>query len=278
MSAPLPEIVTGEFAPARLRFGSPRSLRVVDWNIDHGERLSGVIDFLLSAEPDLVVLQEVDINTRRIHRVNAAEEIAKRLRMNYVWAREFQELTQETSGSPAYTGQATLARWQLNRPRILRFRNQSNFWRPHWFVPRVYPFQVRMGGRIGLITESGGAGANLVTYNLHLESRNEESLRVAQLGEAITDCSSFPARAPLLVAGDFNLNATNRAAATQFRNAGFRGVIGPKPGATTHLLFVHGPALDWAFLRGPVQSGPSKVHTNIRASDHFPISFTLNFE
>jgi endonuclease/exonuclease/phosphatase family metal-dependent hydrolase len=277
VSGSLPEILTGDYAPARLRFGSPRSIRVVDWNIDRGQDLTGILKFLMDADADLLVIQEVDINARRTNRVNVAEEIARKLKLNYVWAREFQELVQGTSDSPAYTGQATFARWRLNRPRVIRFRNQSDFWKPHWFVPRVYPFQVRSGGRVALVTESDGGGANLATYNLHLESRNTDALRLQQLKEVMTDSARYSQRTPALVAGDFNLNATHEQAAEEIGSSEFRGVIGQKPGGTTHLLFVRGPSIDWAFLRGPVQSSAPKVHKETRASDHFPISFTLTF-
>ena len=276
----MPELLTGDFAPARLRFGSPRSIRVVDWNIERGEDLRGIIKFLSSADADLLLLQEVDLNAKRTHRVNVAEEIAKRLKMNYVWAREFQELVQGTSDSPAYTGQATLARWPMSKPRILQFRNQSNFWKPHWFLPRVYPFQERVGGRIGLVTE----GADLVAYNLHLESRHgvpppagSDALRRAQIGEVIDDAARYPSRAPMMVAGDFNLNATYRKPAAEMREAGFRSVTGRKAESTTHLFLLPGPAVDWAFLRGPVEAQSATIHSSIRASDHFPITFTLAF-
>ena len=277
LSAPFPEILTGNFAPARLRFGSPRSIRVVDWNIERGEDLPGVLKFLSSADADLLLLQEVDLNAKRTNRVNVAEEIAKTLKMNYVWAREFQELVQGTSDSPAYTGQATLARWRLNRPRIIRFRQQSGFWKPHWFVPHVYPFQVRLGGRIGLVTEADGALGNLAAYNLHLESRNTDALRDSQIAEVMNDTARYDSKRPVLVAGDFNLNATRERPAAEIRDAGFRSVTGPKPEATTHLFFVHGPAIDWAYVRGRVQAAAAKIHPNVRASDHFPITFTLTF-
>lgn len=277
MSGTLPEILTGEFAPSRQRRDLPRTIRVVDWNIDRGLNLPGILDFLASFDADLLLLQELDLNARRTHRVNVAEQIARRLKMNYVWAREFQELLQGTSSSPAYHGQATLARWQLDKPRLIRFRNQSNFWRPHWFVPRTYPFQVRLGGRIALITEMQGSGRSLAAYNLHLESRGEDSLRVAQLGEALADSARYSARTPVLVSGDFNLNATHRAAAAEMSRYGFQSVLNPHPGPTAHVLFFGGPAIDWVYIRGPVQAQQPKVHTRIRASDHFPISFTLTF-
>jgi hypothetical protein len=68
--------------------------------------------------------------------------------MNYAFGREFEELSQGSSGSPAYHGQATLSRWPLSNARLIRFREQSHFWRPRWYLPRSQPFYQHLGGRI----------------------------------------------------------------------------------------------------------------------------------
>ena len=83
------EIITDNFAPFRLVIWPPSSLRIVDWNIDRGLQLQGVIDFLADTNADVLILQEVDLNARRTHRLNIAEEIARKLQMNYVFGREF---------------------------------------------------------------------------------------------------------------------------------------------------------------------------------------------
>jgi endonuclease/exonuclease/phosphatase family metal-dependent hydrolase len=185
------EIETGEFAPLSSLSFSSRSIRVVDWNIDRGLQLSSVIDFLATTKPDLILLQEVDLNARRTRHLNVAKEIAQKLWMNYAFGREFEELSQGSSGSPAYHGQATLSRWPLSNARLIRFREQSHFWRPRWYLPRTEPFQQRLGGRIALITHVHIGGTTLVTYNLHLESRGDDKLRRAQLREVLFDAQRY---------------------------------------------------------------------------------------
>lgn len=278
MAGALPEILTGEFAPARLELWPPRSMRVVDWNIDRGLHLDGILDFLSSSDADLLLLQEVDLNARRTHRLNIAEEIARPLRMNYVFAREFQELLEGSTDSPAYHGQATLSRWRLEKPRVIRFRSQSHFWRPHWFVPRIHPFQVRLGGRIALVVEAVTAGRKLVTYNLHLESRGPDTLRLDQLEETLSDASQYDPDTALIVAGDLNLDASKPDAAGPIQRAGFRNVEGTVRQATIHReLFVRGRPIDWAFVRGPIRTEDARVHSSVHASDHYPVSFTVTF-
>ena len=130
------DVLAGNFASCRWQFWRPQSIRVVNWNIDRGLRLPEITDFLASQQADVLTLQEVDLNARRTHFRNVAEELARKLQMNYVFGREFEELTQGSRTSPAYHGQATLSRWRLKNGRVIRFRRQSGFWRPQMvFAP-----------------------------------------------------------------------------------------------------------------------------------------------
>src|SRR5579863_6750125 len=168
------DLLVGKHASRRWDLVAPSAIRVVNWNIDRGLRLPEVTDFLASQRADLLILQELDLNARRTHFLNVADEIARRLQMNYVFGREFQELTQGRPDSPAYHGQATLSRWSLRNPRVIRFRRQSDFWRPRWYLPRMSMFQERLGGRIALVTDVQVQSVRLAVYNLHLESRGDE--------------------------------------------------------------------------------------------------------
>ena len=271
------EIVTGNFAPLRLVLWPPSSLRVVNWNIDRGQQLEGVIDFLAGANADILILQEVDLNARRTHHLNIAEEIARRLQMNYVFGREFQELVQGSKISPAYQGQAIFSKWPISGPRLIRFSRQSDFWKPHWFVPRMQPFQERLGGRIALITDVNVAGSKVTIYNLHLESKGDDDLRLAQMQEVLSDAASQDPQRPLIVAGDFNLDASKGGAASAYASAAFQDATMPSrtPTRPSRHLLEPGRRIDWAFIRGPVRAASGKVHNQVRASDHYPISFTL---
>ena len=142
------------------------------------------------------------INLDQVKPSEKAKEIAQKLQMNYVFGREFQELTQGPRASPAYHGQATLSRWPLSNPRVLRFQNQSNFWRPRWFLPEIEPFQERIGGRLALVCETAIAGKRVVTYNLHLESKGDDALRCSQIEETLEDARRYEASTPIVLAGE----------------------------------------------------------------------------
>jgi len=271
----MPEILTGSFTPFRWTLWPPSSLRVVDWNIDRGQQLQGVIDFLVSANADILTLQEVDLNAKRTRRLNVAEEIARALSMNYAFGREFEELVQGSKDSPAYHGQAILSKWPIMNPRLIRFSRQSHFWEPHWFLPNIEPFQERLGGRIALVAEINVAGSKLFTYNLHLESRGNDELRVSQLTEVLSD-SPRDAKSPILIAGDLNMDASKGAASAALTRAGFQDAVSPRiPTTPPRGLFDAGRFIDWAFIRGPMRANSGQVHDQVKASDHYPVSFNL---
>jgi len=270
-------IETGDFAPWSLSLWPPSSIRVVDWNIDRGLQLGAIVEFLGNAKTDLVILQECDLNAKRTHRLNVAREIAKQLRMNYVFGCEFQELTQGSRASPAYHGQATLSPWPLSNPRILRFRRQSNFWRPRWFLPDMQPFQERIGGRIALVSEISLAGRRLIVYNLHLESRGDDNMRCSQLDECLSDSAGYDSQLPIILAGDLNLDISHTTACPGLSATDFRNAFSNQGSLTTppKSLFDRGKAIDWIFVRGPILPTQPKVHSSARGSDHYPLSLTL---
>jgi endonuclease/exonuclease/phosphatase family metal-dependent hydrolase len=250
--------------------------RIVSWNIERGLQLPKILDFLASIQADLLLLQEVDLNARRTRYRDIASEVAQSLNLNYVFGMEFQELSEGTATRPAYHGMATLSPWPLSKARIIHFRDQSTFWKPRWYVPDLPVFQRRLGGRIALVAEATIYGRKVVSYNLHLESRGEDDLRLRQLNEVLADCRKYVDRPRLVIAGDFNMNAGAGEAARALRNTGFCDAVGlpAHPTSTAHLLSQHAHAIDWIFVSGSPDS-QGQVHHDIHASDHYPVSATL---
>lgn len=271
------QIETGSFTSSE--FTEPLSaIRVVSWNIARGSKLNAIIDFLVSADADIIFLQETDRNARRTANRDVAREIAQKLGMHYVFGCEFEELAQGSRASPAYHGQATLSRWPLRVCSILRFRSQSEFWRPRWFIPSLAPLQRRRGGRMALVTNVRTLGKLLVTYNLHFESRGSDGLRSSQLQEVLHDANRYSLDVPMLAAGDFNFDFSNGQSARALLDMQFLNPFAALRQATTapHSLSTHGHIIDWILLRGPLIATNPQVHTSVRASDHYPISVTIH--
>jgi endonuclease/exonuclease/phosphatase family metal-dependent hydrolase len=269
----LEQIETGTFAVPGWLIFPPDSIRVVSWNINRGLRLDRVIEFLAGARTDILLLQEADQNARRTHHINVAREIAQKLRMNYAFAREFQELTQGSRTSPAYHGQVTLSRWPLSNCRMIRFEEQTKFWRPRWFLPEIPPFQERIGGRLALVSEVKIGDRTIVTYNLHLESRGDDRLRCSQLVEVLSDAQKYRPGASALIGGDFNLDASSGSVANALRRANFEDALANCHAPTKpHSFFEQGKMIDWIFVRKPMRPSGAQVHRSVSASDHYPVS------
>jgi endonuclease/exonuclease/phosphatase family metal-dependent hydrolase len=272
------EIESGNFSVPHWNLFSLDSVKVVSWNIDRGARLHKVIEFLAGEKADIILLQEADLNARRTHHLNVAREIAQKLAMNYVFGREFQELTQGSKTSPAYHGQATLSCWPLSNSRIIRFQRQSHFWRPHWFLPEVPPFQERLGGRLALVSDANIAGKTIATYNTHLESRGDDPLRFAQLEEVLEDSKRHTSNTAVLLAGDFNMDISQRPVTGAITRAQFQDAFANHHQPTTPGSFLeHGRIIDWILTHGRVRSIKPLVHRSVSASDHYPLSINVAF-
>jgi len=278
MVASGPEIETGSFASPQWLLCPSSSVKVVCWNINRGSQLPRIIEFLSRSKADILLLQEADLNARRTHHLNIAREIAKKLQLNYVFGREFQELTQGTRHFPAYHGQATLSRWPLSNARILRFQQQSNFWKPHWFLPEIEPFQERLGGRLALVADANVGEKIIVTYNLHLESRGDDRIRDAQMLETLQDAKRYRADTAVVLAGDLNMDVSAGDVAQAIRRADFQDAFTNQHSPTTpKSFFVDGRVIDWIFSRGSLRSDTPQVHSLVSGSDHYPLSVTLDF-
>jgi endonuclease/exonuclease/phosphatase family metal-dependent hydrolase len=247
-------------------------VKVVSWNIERGLRLPDVSDFLQRQSAALLLLQEVDVNARRTGRRNIAEELSRSLGVPFLFAAEFEELSQGRPDSPAYHGQAILTALPASSTRIIRFEHQTGYWRPSPFLPNWQLFQRRTGGRLALVADLDVAGCRLVVYNAHLESRGSEQLRKAQIEEILADTNRYPPDAPILIAGDFNTRKTSSPVVAALLRGGFHMAVGQQVTTT------RGSALDWIFVRGPLTFQKGAIHTDAKASDHFPLTAVIQLD
>lgn len=270
-------IETGSFLTASEAPSFPDAFQLVSWNVNRGQHLKEIIEFLAGARADVILLQETDVNARRTNCHNIPLEVAKALQMNYVFGREFEELAQGCRRASAYHGQTTLSRFPLSNSRLLRFRAQSDFWYPRWFIPEWRPFQRRLGGRMALVCQIELAERKLALYNVHLESRKNDTLRFRQFSELCIDIDQFASDMPVILAGDFNFDLAKEPAAAILRQLEFDNPFGGAerlfPTVTSRLTPFR--AIDWILTKGPLIASAPKLHNSIRVSDHLPLSISL---
>jgi endonuclease/exonuclease/phosphatase family metal-dependent hydrolase len=101
---------------------------------------------------------------------------------------------------------------------------------------------------MALICEITIQGQTLVLYNVHLESRGNDELRIGQLSEMLTEIRKNPAETPIVVAGDGRRSVPNHA----------------KPAA-----------IDWILTIFSLYANNPEIHESVTASDHFPLSLEL---
>ena len=268
------QVETGSFAP-RQSLSHPGIIRVLSWNIARGCRLDEIAEFLVDANADLILLQEVDKHARRTARRNIAEYLAQKLRMNYAFGIEFQELAQGSPDAPAHHGQATLSRWPLCDSRVLRFCGQSTYWHPNWWIPSLPPFQRRLGGRMALLSHATIGQTMIAIYNLHLESRGGDDLRCSQLADVLNETLKYGSDVPVIVAGDFNFDVTKPGNAW-VNERGFQNPFADLRLRTARSRsFARSSVIDWILTRGPFAPVSPKIWRSVSASDHYPLSLTL---
>jgi endonuclease/exonuclease/phosphatase family metal-dependent hydrolase len=268
---PLKTIHTGSYSKSS---STAPTARILNWNIDRGQHRQGIVAAIAETKPEICIFQEVDLGARRTHGDDVAQDLAQTFGMNYAFAPEFRELSQSTAEGPAYHGQAILTTLPIRSSRMLRFTHQSGFWKPRPLLISALPLlQRREGGRIALVNELDRNGTTLVIYNLHLESRGSENGRLAQLNEVLADAQRYPATTPVIIAGDFNTKSRHSPLIPRMGEAGYRNCFGNRR-LRTHIII---GALDWVFVRGPVQCSDAEVRRDFHASDHFAITADLKF-
>jgi endonuclease/exonuclease/phosphatase family metal-dependent hydrolase len=167
------------------------TLRVLAYNIHHGEGMDEVVDLdriadlILQVDPDLVALQEVDSVVDRTGGVNQAAELGRLTRMTPVFGRFM------AYQGGAY-GMAILSRW--------RIRDVVNHRLPDGEEPR---------SALTVVVSSPTTGQAVRLAGIHLYRTEEERADQADALERLLD-SGPGSDLPTILAGDFNSEPDTR--------------------------------------------------------------------
>ena len=235
------------------------TLTLVSWNIAYGRTCEQHADVLASLEPDVCLLQEVDVECRRSGFRNVARWLADTLQMNWLFAGEFQEVGQGRPGAAALTGQAILSRYAISAPTVIPFSHQA------WLRWRANPWQPRRGARMALRAQTAG----LRLYNAHIESGKDDAFRRTQLAQLAAEEEAIAASCePVVIAGDFNCGPFGHVRMLDtLHDQGFVDALGGDPRSTS-VRRAH--ALDWILVR-QLSVSSAGVAARHSGSDHFPV-------
>ena len=88
---PLPgEVLHYDFREERT--DPKKNIKFLQWNIERGYKLQEIIETLKNLDSDVIALQEIDIGCERSDHKDTGVEIAKALKMNYIFVCEFEEI------------------------------------------------------------------------------------------------------------------------------------------------------------------------------------------
>jgi endonuclease/exonuclease/phosphatase family metal-dependent hydrolase len=237
---------------------APDRLKIVSYNI-HGPQEKGVEELfgVLERHPALrdahvLALQEVNRYRKKTGRRNVAAELAKRLKMNYVYAVE--NSYPESKGGGA-RGLAILSRLPLAGTERLE-------------LPHRGP-----GGRlrIGLMATVQAGATAVRLCNTHLETRLAKEKKAEQMRLILQRLRETAPAQKMIVIGDFNTitEATRKTLAAVLHEHGFttplRGDV-----KTFQRYFAVRTVLDWVYLKD-LRVRDHKVEESITVSDHRPI-------
>lgn len=238
---------------------APQKVRVLTYNIHHGEGLDGVVDLpriagvIQSERPDLVAVQEVDNQAMRSGGVDQAAELGRLTGMHSVFGKA---MDYQGGGY----GQAVLSRWPILESEVF----------PLGSAPGLEP-------RILLLTRIrlGEEGPVIWFASTHLDHNARDTNRfneAVRLNEILTAKGTDP----IVLAGDFNDTPESRVLAMLLKHWTDASALNPEPTIPSrnprrridYILFR--PLNRWKAVE-------TRVLPEAVASDHRPVFAVLEY-
>jgi endonuclease/exonuclease/phosphatase family metal-dependent hydrolase len=178
---------------------APRTLRILTYNMHHGEGIDGKLDLerlakVMNAEkPDLVALQEVDQNTKRNGGVDQTAEFAKLTKMHGKFGKAI-----DFQGGEY--GQAILSKFPIADFKVHKLANEDG---------REQRIAVAAEVRLG------ESGPTIMFVSTHLDHQRDD-LRQKQVAELDELFSKH--KHPVILAGDLNATPESKPLAILAKN------------------------------------------------------------
>jgi endonuclease/exonuclease/phosphatase family metal-dependent hydrolase len=237
---------------------APTVVRVLTYNIHHGEGRDGELDLprlsrvITSAEPDLVALQEVDVGTTRVNGVNQLETLAQLTGLQA----QFGKAMDYMGGG---YGVAVLSRWP-----VVGTDNEP--------LPGSPDREPRTELTVRVRVDDGGPVLQFTSTHLDQSRLDERLIQAEYLNELLIRDEDLPG----ILAGD--LNARPGTEVMQIFEPWWRVALPFDPAETTtsrrrrlrgdHVLFR--PATGWRQIE-------SRFIDDTVASDHRPVLAVLEW-
>ncbi|KAI7843360.1 hypothetical protein COHA_003056 [Chlorella ohadii] len=120
------KVFTRDCRPAGFTPPCGETIKLLQWNIERGYQLAGIIEELKAIDADIIALQEVDVGCERSGGADTGLAIAEAMGLNYVFLCEFEELHSplrdaRTQGGGVH-GNAILTKFDVSEVAVVRHR------------------------------------------------------------------------------------------------------------------------------------------------------------
>lgn len=226
------------------------SFRIMTYNIHHGEGIDGVIDLnrianvIKKENPDILLLQEVDVNLDRSGNIDIAQQLSKSTGLkNTVFGKNLDI----EKGS---YGNAILTRYPITTSKNFQFK-------------QIGPEQ-----RGVLVTELSVEGRILLVMNSHFDHSEDDSERILYAKKIINDILPEYNSDAVLIGGDFNDIPTSPM--YQKLSEHFKDVWVVSGEGNTIPADQPSKRIDYILFKGSIKPVSSWV-PQTEASDHLPV-------
>lgn len=236
----------------------PTTLRVMTYNIHHGEGIDGTVDIkriaklIRDARADIVALQEVDRGVERTKKIDIMTMLADLTGLTYAFGKNI-----DYQGGDYGNG-------ILTRFPIVEERNA------HYTMIR----EGEQRGLLQLVLDVHGQ--EIVVMNTHIDYRPDDTERVLHIGELREAAQRYSPR-PVVVCGDFNDLPTSRAISMMKEDFIDTWEESGEGSGFTYPTATPEKRIDYIFISKPATGSPivlRPVSANVlqsEASDHLPL-------
>jgi endonuclease/exonuclease/phosphatase family metal-dependent hydrolase len=208
----LHSIVQEDLAPEPFGLPAGETIRATAWNIERGIRLDGIIDTLtrhpVIRHSDIFLLNELDYGMARSGNRLVAHEIAAALRLNYVFAPSYLNLSkgagleQEAAGknTQALHGNAVFSRYPLRAPASFGLPNAKD---------KMSGREKRLGTQRAVIATVEHPLGPVRVASVHLDAHSTQQHRKRQMARLLDHLETLSPALPVLLGGDWNTSTYN---------------------------------------------------------------------
>ncbi|KAI8341172.1 hypothetical protein BC941DRAFT_416049 [Chlamydoabsidia padenii] len=202
------EILEYDYRPFVKSTQSSTHLKLLQWNVERNYEADGILQKIKALDPDVCVLQEVDIGCQRSQTRNHMEELCRKLQMKGAFVCEFWELDdpirKPRDAGGGLHGNAILTKYDMTDIRVLTHQHQPYNWEQDGHLLN----EPRKGKRYTLSSViKRFALPPVLVYSVHLEVFTGIIGRTSAFSEILDDAQAHNDIPHQAILGDLNTMA-----------------------------------------------------------------------